>query len=114
MWKKCEKMYTPWRVMDEIPMFAKGAFWYKQGHIFSSPFYYIDYTLAQVCALEFYLDSIENKADAWDRYVKLCKLGGSKSFVGLIKEVGIHNPFENGSIRGIIERLLPVIEKLEF
>lgn len=114
MWKKCEKMYTPWRVMDEIPMYAKGAFWYKQGHIFSSPFYYIDYTLAQVCALEFYLDSIENKADAWDRYVKLCKLGGSKSFVGLIKEVGIHNPFENGSIRGIIERLLPVIEKLEF
>lgn len=114
MWKKCEKMYTPWRVMDEIPMFAKGAFWYKQGHIFSSPFYYIDYTLAQVCALEFYLDSLENKADAWDRYVKLCKLGGSKSFVGLIKEVGIHNPFENESIRGIIERLLPVIEKLEF
>ena len=114
MWKKCEKMYTPWRVMDEIPMYAKGAFWYKQGHIFSSPFYYIDYTLAQVCALEFYLDSLENKADAWDRYVKLCKLGGSKSFVGLIKEVGIHNPFENGSIRGIIERLLPVIEKLEF
>ena len=78
-----------------------------------SPFYYIDYTLAQVCAIEFYLDSLDNKKDAWDRYVKLCNLGGSMSLLGLINEVGIHNPFIDGSLKNISDRLLPVINNIK-
>ena len=113
MWKKLEKLYTPWRNMEGMPMYEKGAFWFNQPHIFSSPFYYIDYTLAQVCAIEFYLDSLDNKKDAWDRYVKLCNLGGSMSLLGLINEVGIHNPFIDGSLKNISDRLLPVINNIK-
>lgn len=113
MWKKCEKLYTPWRNMEGMKMYEKGAFWYNQPHIFSSPFYYIDYTLAQVCALEFYLDSLDNKEDAWNRYVKLCNLGGSKSFLELINEVGIHNPFIDGSLKQMVQRLMPVIQNIK-
>ncbi len=113
MWKKCEKMYTPWRDMEGMEMYEKGAFWFNQGHIFSSPFYYIDYTLAQVCALEFYLDSLDNREEAWSRYVHLCKLGGSMSFLELLKEAGLHNPFKEGSIQNIVNRLLPVIQKIK-
>ena len=113
MWKNLEKLYTPWRDMEGLVAYDKGCFWYRQGHIFSSPFYYIDYTLAQVCALEYYLKSLEDRKASWDSYVKLCKLGGTKSFLGLISEVGINNPFIDGSIKKIIDGLLPVIEKLK-
>lgn len=113
MWKKLEAMYTPWRDMEGLEAYEKGCFWYRQGHIFSSPFYYIDYTLAQICALEFYLNSLEDRKESFERYVKLCKLGGTNSFLGLINEVGIHNPFIEGSIKGIIDKLLPVIEEME-
>ena len=113
MWKKLEKMYTPWRDMEGLEAYDKGCYWYRQGHIFSSPFYYIDYTLAQVCALEFYLNSLENRAESFEKYVKLCKLGGTKSFLGLIEEVGINNPFIDGSIKKIIDKLLPVIEEIK-
>lgn len=113
MWSDLEKMYTPWRNMEGLEAYQQGMLWFQQGHIFSSPFYYIDYTLAQVCALEFYLDSLENKEDAFNRYLKLCKLGGSKSFLELIAEVGINNPFNDGSIKKIIDKLLPVIDSIK-
>lgn len=113
MWKKLEQLYTPWRNMEGMPMYEKGAFWFNQPHIFSSPFYYIDYTLAQVCAIEFYLDSLDDKKDAWDRYVKLCNLGGSMSLLELIDKVGIHNPFIDGSLKNISDRLLPVIKNIK-
>ena len=113
-WKKLEAEYKPhMKYEEESSFFAEGGFWQRQHHIYSFPFYYIDYTLAQVCALEFYLDSLENRKDAWDRYVKLCKLGGSKSFLELIQAVDIHNPFVDGSIQNIVNRLLPVIEEIK-
>lgn len=110
MWKKLEKMYTPWRDMDGLSSFSKGGFWYRQQHIFTSPFYYIDYTLAQVCALEFYLNSLENKEKSWNQYIKLCKMGGTKSFLELIKEVNISNPFDDGCLKGISDRIKDVIK----
>ena len=113
MWSDLEKLYTPWRDMEGLEAYEKGMLWFLQGHIFSSPFYYIDYTLAQVCALEFYLDSLENKEDAFNRYLQLCKLGGTKSFLELIKEVNINNPFIDGSIKKIIDKLLPVIDSIK-
>ena len=113
MWSDLEKMYTPWRNMEGLEAYEQGMLWFQQGHIFSSPFYYIDYTLAQVCALEFYLDSLEDKEDAFNRYLQLCKLGGSKSFLELIAEVGINNPFIDGSIKKIIDKLLPVIDSIK-
>ncbi|MBQ3253483.1 MAG: M3 family oligoendopeptidase [Acholeplasmatales bacterium] len=109
MWKRLEKIYTPWRDMEGLEMYEKGALWYGQIHIFQAPFYYIDYTLAQVCALEFYCDSIDNKKLAWDRYVSLCKLGGTKSFLELLESVGLHNPFNEGTIESIVNRLKPII-----
>lgn len=108
MWKKCEKLYTPWRDMEGLPMYEKGNLWFNQLHIFQCPFYYIDYTLAQVCALEFYADSIIDRKNTWERYVKLCKLGGSKSFVELIDSVGLHNPFKDGGIEFIVKKIAEI------
>ena len=113
MWKECEKLYTPWRDMEGLEAYDGGMLWYQQAHIFSSPFYYIDYTLAQVCALEFYLNSLENKEEAFARYIELCKLGGTMSFLELIEKVNISNPFIDGTIKKIVDKLLPIINELK-
>ena len=50
-----------------------------------------------------------DKEKAWDTYVKLCKLGGSKSFLNLLKEVGLKNPFLDGCIASVMK---PLQEKM--
>ena len=82
-----------------------GARWFRQSHIFGSPFYYIDYTLAQVCAFQFFNLMNKDKEKAWEKYYKLCTLGGSKSFLNLLKDVELDNPFEDGCIKKVVEPL---------
>lgn len=112
-WQELERKYLPYRDYDSLKCYATGGFWHRQGHIFQVPFYYIDYTLAQVCALQFYLAALEDKKDAWDRYVKLCKLGGSKSFLELLEAVGLKNPFIDGSISEVVEKLMPIVDEIK-
>ncbi len=58
------------------------------------PFYYIDYTLAQICAFQFWIRMQEDKESAWNDYLKLCKVGGSMSFLDLVKYANIKSPFD--------------------
>jgi oligoendopeptidase F len=58
------------------------------------PFYYIDYTLAQVCAFQFWIRMKEDKESAWKDYLELCKAGGSMSFLDLVKLANIKSPFD--------------------
>ena len=58
------------------------------------PFYYIDYTLAQICAFQFWIKMQENKDQAWKDYLNLCKAGGSMSFLELVKLAKIKSPFD--------------------
>ena len=109
IWHKLEQIYLPWRNYGECSFTATGTYWYRQGHIFSSPFYYIDYALAQICALEFYLLDLDSHQDAWQKYLKLCSLGGTDSFLSLIKKVGIASPFLDETITNILSKLLPII-----
>ena len=109
IWHKLEQIYLPWRNYGECSFTATGTYWYHQGHIFSSPFYYIDYALAQICALEFYLNDLDSHQDAWQKYLQLCSLGGTDSFLNLIKKVGIASPFLNETITNILSKLLPIV-----
>ncbi|WP_156299774.1 M3 family oligoendopeptidase [Streptobacillus canis] len=101
-WLEFEKEYLPTRDYDGIESYEKGLFWFKQAHIFEIPFYYIDYTLAQVIALQMWKLSGEDRELAWEKYMRLCNLGGSKTFLGLLEDVKLDNPFESGSIAKII------------
>lgn len=112
-WQDLEKIYLPWRDYGECSFTASGTFWYKQGHIFSSPFYYIDYALAGLCALSFFLADINDHFEAWERYKKLCALGGTKPFLSLLKEVNLPDPFSLDTISDITKQLLPILEKIE-
>ena len=108
-WLELHKQYEPHLRFDELEYYKEGLRWFAQAHIFNSPFYYIDYTLAQVCAFQFKNMMDVDKEKAWDTYVKLCKLGGSKSFLNLLKEVGLKNPFLDGCIASVMK---PLQEKM--
>lgn len=101
-WRSLEKKYLPHRDYDGIENLESGAFWQKQGHIYEDPFYYIDYTLAQICAFQFLKKSQENREKAWQDYMDLCKLGGSKSFLELVKAANLKSPFEEGTVEAAI------------
>ena len=104
-WRRLEKMYMPYKDYEGCDILEEGTWWYQQGHIFESPFYYIDYTLAQVCAQQFYIRMDKKDPTYWEDYKKLCRLGGTLSFTKLVKEAGIRVPFEEGTLKEIITYL---------
>jgi M3 family oligoendopeptidase len=101
-WREIEKKYLPHRNYDGNVYLENGGFWQRQGHIYNSPFYYIDYTLAQICAFQFWKRSRENQAEAWADYLKLCQLGGSLPFTELVKEANLISPFEEGCVQSVV------------
>ena len=92
-WSRLEKNYLPYRDYGDLEILNRGGYWYRQGHIFKDPFYYIDYVLAQICALNFYEKMQEDFDIAWNDYLKICKLGGKYSFFNLVKAGNLPNPF---------------------
>ncbi len=107
--RRLEKIYKPHLDYSGYPLLERGGFFYRQGHIFQNPFYYIDYTLAQVCALQFFKRTLENDPHAWEDYVHLCRLGGSKSFLELVEEAGLKSPFAEGTIAEVVEAMVKVL-----
>lgn len=101
-WKEIEKIYLPMRDYDGISFLEAGGVWQRQSHIYQAPFYYIDYTLAQICAFQFWKRSFEDREEAWNDYLHLCKLGGSKPFTELVAEANLISPFEDGCVESVV------------
>ncbi len=101
-WRKIERKYLPHLNYEGNDFLEEGGFWQQQGHIYRTPFYYIDYTLAQICAFQFWKRSNENREQAWQDYLTLCKQGGSKSFLELVEVANLISPFEDGSVKSVI------------
>ena len=112
IWRKLEKKYLPHKVYDN-EMLEKGTYWYRQGHIFQDPFYYIDYTLAQVCAQQFWIKDQESHENAWNDYYRLCCQGGSKSFLELLKVANLKNPFIDGTVKYVVGHLQKWLEAID-
>ncbi len=104
-WKKLEQEYKPHLDYGDDRFFGEGGFWQKQLHIYDYPLYYIDYCLAQTCALQYKVKMDANFESAWESYLKLCKLSASDFYTEMIKEVGVKSPFEEGCILNIVENL---------
>lgn len=104
-WSKLEQEYKPHLDYGDNTFYGKGGFWQKQHHIYSYPFYYIDYCLAQTCALQYKAMMDEDYTAAWQSYLKLCKLSASDFYTNMLKEVGLRSPFEDGCILNIVKNL---------
>lgn len=101
-WRNIERNYLPYRDYADNEFLERGGFWHQQGHIFGSPFYYIDYALAQICAFQFWKKSIEEREMAWNDYLRLCKAGGSQSFVRLVELANLISPFDGECVKSVI------------
>lgn len=97
-WKKLEEKYMPWRDYEDDEFFNRGGYWYHKLHIFLYPFYYINYTLTTMGAMEFKKKDHEDHDQAWNDYLRLCKCGGSLSYLETLKYANVSNPFEDSSV----------------
>lgn len=109
-WLKLEKKYRPWIDFDNLPFYGRGAGWQRQLHIYECPFYYIDYCLSTMAALQFFLLSLTDHKDAWTRYLRLVRRAGTASYTELLETAGLKVPFEEGSIKGIAQQMTDWLE----
>lgn len=111
-WLKLEKRFRPYMNADGVTYFEKGTRWQYQMHIFESPFYYIDYCLAQSNALQFLFKSLENYQDAFEKYFKFTSYGGDRYFTDILEEAGINSPFKKGALKEVAEKSEELLNKL--
>ncbi len=103
VWQELLGIYMPWVRPGDIPFYGEGKGWQRQSHIYSSPFYYIDYCLAQTVALDFWARIQEDPKAAFETYMKYTSLGGTMVFTDLLKEAGLGNPFDAATLRRVCE-----------
>ncbi|MGE3851772.1 MAG: M3 family oligoendopeptidase [Planctomycetota bacterium] len=102
MWQELERKYLPQRKWGDLEYPAKGGRWQSQMHIYGGPFYYIDYALAQTCALQFWVRGRENFSQAMTDYIALCTRGGEAPFQALAKGAGLTSPFSEGALDAVV------------
>ena len=100
-WLELEAKYRPWIDFDGLPFYSRGAGWQRQLHIYECPLYYIDYCMAQTVAFQFWIASLADRADAWNRYLRFLDAGGTKTFQELVETAGLKVPYASGAIREI-------------
>ena len=55
----------------------------------------------------------DNREDAWNDYVRLCEVGGTKSFLGLVSYANLKSPFEDGCVSEIIKDINSYLESID-
>ena len=102
LWHTMERTYLPWRDWGDLAYPAKGGRWQQQRHIYLAPFYYIDYVLAQTCALQFWVRARRDPDGAMGDFVALCERGGAAPFQELVRSAGLTSPFEEGCLTEVV------------
>ena len=97
-WREIERKYMPWRDYDGNAFLEGGGFWMQKQHVFLYPFYYIEYALAQICAFQYYGRMKENREEAWEDYLRLCRAGGTRGYFELLETGNLLNPFLEGTV----------------
>ncbi len=110
IWRELERKYQPYLEYEDDEYFEGGRAWHKKAHIFVDPFYYIDYAIAQVSAMELWMIAQEDKDDAISRYTTLCRSGGTAPFGELLRSSNISSPFSTDTIKKIAYKASQFLE----
>lgn len=111
-WRKLEADFRPHLTFDGIPYLEEGTRWQYQMHIYETPFYYIDYCLAQTAALQFLLEARKDYDDAFRRYVRFLSQGGEQVFTDLLQEAGLRSPFQEGALQAVAQESEVLLQEL--
>jgi len=101
LWLEMEAQYLPHRRYRGLPYLEKGTIWQRQAHIYQMPFYYIDYALAEVCALQLHKRASEDLEATVESYIAMCRVGGSVSFPEMLEIGGLESPFDPECLRTV-------------
>jgi M3 family oligoendopeptidase len=102
-WRELEKQYLPHKDYADIDILESGGWWLRQQHIFLNPFYYIDYTLAQVVALQFWKRLMDKDPNAFEDYKAVASAGGTLPFKKLVEKANVRVPFEQGCLKDTMQ-----------
>tara|TARA_B100001113_G_C21109618_1_gene622587 strand:+ start:862 stop:2544 length:1683 start_codon:yes stop_codon:yes gene_type:complete len=86
--------------------------WQRQLHLFSYPFYYIEYGIAQLGALQLWLQYQKNPQTALDNYAKCMKLGGSRPLPELFEAGEMSFDLGNATVQGLIDAVRSELDHL--
>ena len=86
--------------------------WQKQLHLFSYPFYYIEYGIAQLGALQIWLQYRENPENALKNYATAMRLGGSRPLPDLFEAGEMNFDLGRTTVQGLIDAVRDELSKL--
>ena len=92
---------------------VRANLWHRQLHIFLHPFYYIEYGIAQLGALQVWANSKRDRAGALRDYQKALKLGGSRPLPELFQSAGCKFDFSAATVKPLMQLVRSELDKLE-
>jgi oligoendopeptidase F len=91
---------------------ARAAAWHRQLHLFHVPFYYVEYGIAQLGALQLWLKSRQDPRQALANYRAGLKLGGTRPLPELFRAAGIHFDFSEKTLRPLMDAVGEELSRL--
>jgi oligoendopeptidase F len=82
---------------------TRATLWHRQLHIFLHPFYYVEYGIAQLGALQIWANSKANKAEALSSYKRALALGGSRPLPELFAAANCRFDFSAHTITPLVD-----------
>jgi oligoendopeptidase F len=111
-WAELWQRYMPgvdWSGLDAE--MATG--WQRKAHIHTDPFYYVEYGLALLGAVQVWRNALNDQASAVSAYRKALALSGTASLPSLYTAAGARFAFDAGTLGAAVELMLGTIETLE-
>jgi oligoendopeptidase F len=93
---------------------ARTWLWHRQLHVFIHPFYYIEYGIAQLGALQVWANSKRDRVKALNDYKKALALGGSRPLPELFAGAGCQFEFSSKTIKPLVELVRRELKSFEF
>lgn len=91
---------------------ARANLWHRQLHIFLHPFYYVEYGIAQLGALQVWANSKRDKTKALADYKKSLTLGGSRPLPELFRAAGCKFEFSSATIQPLVQLVREELARL--
>ena len=92
---------------------AKKTYWQRQMHIFTLPFYYIEYGMAQLGAVQVWANALNNQQTAVDAYKKALALGSTVGLPKLFETAGARFAFDAATLKTSVDLMEKKIAELE-
>ncbi len=111
-WWELYRRYIPDIDYDGVEEAPQNR-WQRQAHIQTAPFYYVEYGLAQLGAVQVWANALQDQAGAVKSYRRALSLGGTVPLPKLFETAGARLAFDAETLREAVELMEGVIEELD-